>query len=139
MKMKFAKYVTADNETRFCRVRRTGRKNTRVVWLVTGEDYLVPTPSLTIISAEEAGVVFDEPAAIELPPTQDETLSGEEITRLMTGNQITIKRLAERLGITPEQVRDARRDGVDGVLLVHEWKQAIMSTTDAQSCEEAVA
>ena len=135
--MKYVKHFVGD-EVRFCRVKRRGPKNSRVIWLETGEDYLVPSPELEEVSPEEAGVEND-PEAVELPPLPEKSLTGEEVCRLMTGNQVTIKELAKRLDVTADQVRQARRDGIEGILLVHEWEQAITSTAESFDVQEEIA
>lgn len=122
--MKYAKH-DVDGEVRICRIKRRGRKNTRLIWLQTGDDYLVPTSDYEVISASEAGV-DETPAASEtLPPLPPQNLSGEELSQMMTANRVTVKTLAERLGISMEEVRQARKNGIDGLLIVHEWTQAL--------------
>lgn len=137
--MSYAKHVV-NGETLFVRIKRRGRKNCRVISLVTGEDYLVPRPELEEVSAEEAGVKTEDTSTSEtLPPLPEESLTGDDVTQLMSENRVTIKALAARMGIGADQVRQARREGIEGMLLVHEWKQAITGTGPATSEIENVA
>jgi len=158
--MLYGKHVV-DGEVRLVRIKRRGPKNCRVIWLESGEDYLVPRPQLVEITPEEAGVAGGTtstpeelpplPELSELPtlseiseppaPSEEEevTLAADEVYFMMNKHRVTIKQLAEKLGISVDEVRRARREGVQGTEAVNEWKRAITGQEDSVAIAEAIS
>ncbi|MFN0019496.1 MAG: hypothetical protein ACKVP0_14645 [Pirellulaceae bacterium] len=124
--MRFAKFVDGSN-IRFCRVKRRGTKNCRVIWQDTNEEQLMPMAAVTECSAVEAGVTVSvsgggSTAGSTLPtgeyPTQ---ISGEELCRLMKEYNVSVKDLANSLGLPTERIREARSNGIDDPLSTLKW------------------
>ena len=133
--MRFAKHVCGD-VTQYVRIKRRGTKNCRVVSLETGEERLVPKSELVECSAADAGMEQEAETATDnrhtrdnaVPPTataQDQ-LTGEELRRLMRNYQATIKDVAARLGISEQQVRVVRREGLRDAEQIEAWTAAIV-------------
>ena len=53
-------------------------------------------------------------------------LTGVSVVRLMRAHAKTIRGLACAMSITQTRVREARRDGVQGVCFVMDWMEAIV-------------
>ena len=138
----YAKHIVGD-QVRPCRIKRRGRNNCRVIWLDSGLEQLVPRPELQECTAEEAGVGESTSETTQATPQTPAgpSLSGEEVSRLMRNYQATIKDLAEKLGVTEDQVREARRDGVADELVAFEWKKAICGEEqpEAETAEPVAA
>lgn len=65
------------------------------------------------------------PGKVNDLPTQ---LSGQDLSRLMRRNRITIEFLAFRLGISQKRIRQARSSGIADVLAIRDWVEAITGT-----------
>lgn len=52
-------------------------------------------------------------------------MSGKGICRLMRANHITIRQLAEKMGITLKRVREVRAAGLTDPAYVRDWREAI--------------
>lgn len=124
--MRFAKYVDGSN-IRFCRVKRRGTKNCRVIWQDTNEEQLMPMSAVTECSAVEAGVTapvsgVGSGGGSTLPtgeyPTQ---ISGEDLCLLMKEHNVSVKDLAVSLGLPTERIREARSNGIDDPLNTLKW------------------
>lgn len=123
--MRFAKFVDGQ-VVRFCRVKRRGTKNCRVIWLDSNEEQLMPLTAVTECSATEAGATNGTPAcgpegterASEEYPTQ---ISGEELCRLMKEYEVSVKDLATSLAVPTERIREARANGIDDPLNTLKW------------------
>lgn len=138
--MRFAKHTSGD-VSRFVRIKRRGTKNCRIVSLDTGEEQLVPKTELEECSAAEAGVETEQVAEhaegddsvvqdVNSSTASRDELSGEELCRLMRNYQTTIKDVAARLGISEQQVRDARRDGLHDAAQIEAWTAAIVGEVE---------
>ncbi len=123
--MRFAKYVDGSN-VRFCRVKRRGTKNCRVIWQDTNEEQLMPMSAVRECSAVEAGAIPQLSGAgavgSTLPtgeyPTQ---ISGEELCQLMKEHNVSVKDLATYLSVSTERIREARSNGLDDPLNTLKW------------------
>lgn len=124
--MRFAKFIDGTN-VRFCRVKRRGTKNCRVVWLDTNEEQLMPMTDVTECSAIEAGSTTVPPAIggdeIALAPNDGypTQISGEDLCRLMKEHQVSVKDLATYLNVSTERIREARANGIDDPLNTLKW------------------
>ncbi len=130
--MRFAKHVDGTS-VRFCRVKRRGTKNCRVIWLDSNEEQLMPISAVTECSAVEAGAIGQVAGAEagesnSLPtnghPTQ---ITGDELCRLMKAHQVSVKDLATYLNVSTERVREARANGIDDPLNTLKWITMIES------------
>lgn len=124
--MRFAKVVDGSN-VRFCRVKRRGTKNCRIVWLDTNEEQLMPMSDVTECSAIDAGAATAPPvvegediclAPNDGYPTQ---ITGEDLCRLMKEHQVSVKELATYLNVSTERIREARANGIDDPLNALKW------------------
>ena len=140
--MTYAKHIVGD-QVRPCRIKRRGRNNCRVTWLDSGLEQLVPRPELQECTAEDAGVGESTSETTQATPQTPagSSLAGEEVCRLMRNYQVTIAGLSEKLGVTQEKVREARRDGVTDELVAFEWKTAICGEEqpEAETAEPVAA
>jgi hypothetical protein len=137
--MRFAKQVNGES-VRFCRIKRMGTKNCRVVWLDNNEEQLVPVTAVAECPAveangdgalPEAGTEAVVGVSTETPyPTQ---ISGDELCRMMRNYQVSAKELAVRLGIPTDQVREARSTGLNDPKLTLKWITAIQLQPEAAS------
>lgn len=124
--MRFAKHVDGLN-VRFCRVKRRGTKNCRVIWLDNNEEQLMPMTDVMECSAVEAGAApsVSTPElgdSISLAANEYPTqISGEELCRLMKEHQVTVKDLATYLNVSTERIREARVNGIDDPLNTLKW------------------
>ena len=130
--MRFAKFVDGSS-VRFCRVKRRGTRNCRVVWLDSNEEQLMPITAVTECSAVEAGAANEAPVvgadASALPPTDGypTQISGEDLCRLMKAHQVSVKDLATYLNVPTERIREARANGIDDPLNTLKWITMIES------------
>lgn len=120
--MKFGKQ-TIDSTVRFCRIKRRGRKNCRVIWLDTNEEQLLSVAAFAFCSEMDAGVAPTVTSATD--QAVPSTLTGEAVCALMRSYQVTTKELAARLGVSTATVRDARATGLADQETIRLWQEAI--------------
>ena len=135
--MKFAQRLE-NSVTRFCRIKRKGSKNCRVIWLDNQVEELVSLASVSPCTAVEAGqvapaVVEANPDTASPDPAKPERLlplTGEEVCGLMRSYQVSTKDLAARLGIPTAAIREARSAGLEDLETSHKWLEVIQSPVE---------
>ena len=132
--MRFGKQVQGET-VRFCRIKRKGTHNCRVVWFDNNEEQLLPISAVTECSAVEAG--YPTPSStdssltetplgdVEAPSRFPASLTGAELVQMMQAYQVTTKELASRLGISTERIREARSEGIDDPAATELWISTI--------------
>lgn len=58
-------------------------------------------------------------------------LTGTQITKIMRAYRVTIRGVAQHMGITMSRVREVRANGVSGVHFVRDWAQGLWETRRA--------
>lgn len=69
----------------------------------------------------DLGTVLQQPRPID----RGKAITGRQIVRLMRQNDVTIKQLSERTGITMKRIREVRFSGLSGCGAARDWVQAI--------------
>lgn len=130
--MRFAKQVNGST-VRFCRVKRKGTKNCRVIWLDNQAEELLPLTAVQECSHDEASGTQCQTQAdtAAVDPALPTRISGDDLCRLMKNYQVSVKELAGRLQIPTDHVREARSLGLDDPQAIAAWTAAIGTQPEA--------